>query len=304
MSTLTITRGLPAAGKTTWARQWVAEDPDRRARVNRDDLRAMLFVNPTYHHDQEVRVTAVARQLVRDLLAAGRDVIADDTNLRVRYVREWARFASAHGATLTVVDFPVDVDEAVARDAARPRPVGEDVIRRMASRFLQSGHLPVLPDPLYHEGGGDRFDLEQPYVPKPGAPRAIIVDIDGTVALMNGRSPYDTTRYADDLPNAAVIDAVRTADESGYLVIYCSGRDETGRGDTLTWLRKHVGVPGELFMRAAGDRRRDSVVKLDLFNDHIRDHYDVRWVLDDRQQVVDMWRALGLTVFQVAPGDF
>jgi len=31
---------------------------------------------------------------------------------------------------------------------------------------------------------------------------------------------------------------------------------------------------------------------------------DIFAVFDDRQQVVDMWRDNGLTVFQVADGDF
>jgi hypothetical protein len=50
--------------------------------------------------------------------------------------------------------------------------------------------------------------------------------------------------------------------------------------------------------------RKDSVVKQELFDEHIRDIYDVVAVYDDRQQVVDMWRAMGIDCFQVAPGNF
>ena len=57
-------------------------------------------------------------------------------------------------------------------------------------------------------------------------------------------------------------------------------------------------------MRAEGDNRKDAIVKMELFNKYIRHHYNVRRVYDDRQQVVDMWRSLGLTVLQVAPGQF
>jgi hypothetical protein len=56
-------------------------------------------------------------------------------------------------------------------------------------------------------------------------------------------------------------------------------------------------------MRAA-DMRKDSVVKQELFERFVRDKYNISFILDDRQQVVDMWRGLGLTVFQVAEGDF
>jgi hypothetical protein len=57
-------------------------------------------------------------------------------------------------------------------------------------------------------------------------------------------------------------------------------------------------------MREAGDSRKDSIVKQELYERHIKPSYDVFVVLDDRNQVVDMWRSLGLVCLQVAPGDF
>lgn len=300
MSTLTITRGLPAAGKTTWARAWVAADPEHRARVNRDDLRATLFGTPDYSWDQEVAVTEASRAAVRALLAAGRDVVADDTNLRPKYVREWARFAAANGAGFEVVEFPMSVEESIERDSHRPSPVGADVIRSMARRFLPRGQLLPIPD----DTPDPAADQPTAYTPAPGTPPAVIVDIDGTLALMGDRSPYDLTRVHEDAANLAVIEAVHAAAAAGTAVVYCSGRDEESRDVTQQWLTRHVGVDGPLLMRAAGDRRKDAIVKAELFDQHIRHAYDVRYVLDDRQQVVDMWRGLGLTVFQVAKGDF
>lgn len=297
MSTLHITRGLPAAGKTTWAKAWVAAEPDKRARINRDDFRSMMFETPNYTWPQELAVTEAARNAVRALLAAGRDVVADDMNLRPKYVREWARFAAANGSEIHVTEFPVSLEDSIERDALRERPVGADVIRRMAQKYLQKGNLQPVPD--------DAFDEEAPelYTPNPGTPPAVIVDIDGTLALHNGRSPYDLTRCHEDIPNAAVIEAVRSAAVDAQ-VIYCSGREDSARAMTAEWLARHVGVRGPLCMRAADDKRKDSIVKRELFDARIRDNYNVRYVLDDRQQVVDMWRALGLTVFQVAKGDF
>lgn len=299
MSTLYVTRGLPAAGKTTWAKAWVAVDPANRARINRDDLRAMAYETPDYSWPQEAAVTEASRAAVRALLAAGRDVVADDTNLRPKYVREWIRFARANGAEVEVVEFPISVDEAIERDAQRPKPVGGEVIQRMVNKYLRNGHLLPIPD--------EAFDVPaeaEPYCPPPEAPSAVMVDIDGTLALHNGRSPYDLTRCGEDLPNAAVIEAVQAAAADEMVIIYCSGREDVAREVTGDWLARHVGVPGPLYMRAADDKRKDSIVKRELFDAHIRDQFDVRYVLDDRQQVVDMWRALGLTVFQVAEGDF
>jgi len=169
----------------------------------------------------------------------------------------------------------------------------------MAGKYLRGGELLPIPAETIAE---DRADAT--YVPRLGTPPVVIVDIDGTLALHNGRSPYDLSRCGDDLPNRPVIDAVRSAAAAGLRVVYCSGREASAREATRKWLRSHVGVDGALLMRATGDVRKDSVVKRELFDQFIRDDFDVRYVLDDRQQVVDMWRSLGLAVFQVARGDF
>lgn len=302
MSTLVLTRGLPASGKTTWARAWVAEAPERRARVNRDDLRAQLF--GAFHgltFAQEAAVTDASRAAVLALLKAGRDVVADDMNLRPKYVREWRRFVAAHGHDVETVELPVDVEVAVERDSQRERQVGAEAIRRLAGKFTRRGALLAVPD-------DEMPEVQAPaiYRAPVGGELAVVVDIDGTLALHNGRSPYDLHLCGNDLPNPPVVMAVEHARAGGARIIFCSGREDSARADTEEWLEIHVARTDDepLFMRAADDKRRDSIVKRELFDAHIRDRYEVAYVLDDRNQVVAMWRSLGLTVLQVAEGDF
>ena len=57
-------------------------------------------------------------------------------------------------------------------------------------------------------------------------------------------------------------------------------------------------------MRKTGDNRKDCIVKRELFDAHIKDKYYIDFILDDRNQVVNMWRELGFTVMQVADGNF
>lgn len=138
-------------------------------------------------------------------------------------------------------------------------------------------------------------------------PVAILVDIDGTLALRTGanpRKPFQWNRVGEDTPNAPVVEVVRRLATSGLTVVYVTGRSDECASATRIWLAEHVGVDGELHMRSKGDRRRDHVVKRELYDRHIRDRHDVLCVLDDRNGVVAMWRDLGLTVFQVADGDF
>lgn len=138
-----------------------------------------------------------------------------------------------------------------------------------------------------------------------GLPKAILVDIDGTVALRGDRGPFDWKRVGEDKPNAAVIEVVQAMQSAGYRVIFLSGRSAECRKETVKWLMVNVTYyHSGIFMRLENDYRKDSVVKRELYERHIRPHFDVVAVFDDRNQVVEMWRDLGLTCLQVAPGDF
>lgn len=304
MTNLLITRGLPGCGKTTYARQWVSADRAHRARVNRDDIRAMLDDGEFVKGITEPRILAARDAAIMSLLGKGVDVISDDTNLPQRTARDLARLAAHAGAELTVIDLTdVPLETCLARNAARTdkMPVPEAAIRDMHARYLAGRPSPLpLPEEPAETGSAPAL-----YEPKPDTPAAVLVDIDGTVALKGARSPFDETRVHEDRPNIAVIEAIRTEQFAGRRVIFMSGRTDACRQATEAWLQEHVGVPWEaLHMRPAGDGRKDSAVKRELFDRHVRDRYDIRRVYDDRDQVVTMWRSLGLHCFQVAPGDF
>jgi hypothetical protein len=135
-------------------------------------------------------------------------------------------------------------------------------------------------------------------------PLAIICDLDGTLAHLNGRSPYDASSCIDDILNEPIAHIVRTYAGIGAQVLLCSGREAKYRKPTEAFLAKHENPYHELFMRKTRDFRKDAVIKTEIYNAEIRDRYEVLFVLDDRNQVVEMWRGLGLTCLQVAPGDF
>jgi predicted kinase len=135
---LTMTKGLPGSGKTTWARQQQERDPEV-VLVSRDELRALLH-GGRYSQENEAQVIAVRDAIVADSLARQRDVIVHDTNLQPEQAVALVNLARSHDATFTVEDFTdVPLDVCLARDAARSRPVGAAVIRTMWQDFLAAG---------------------------------------------------------------------------------------------------------------------------------------------------------------------
>ncbi len=142
-----------------------------------------------------------------------------------------------------------------------------------------------------------------PYRPMTLLPEVTLVDLDGTLALRreDGRGPYDEARVGEDLVNTTVLRSVCAHAVAGIPPVFVSGRRDTCYDQTEAWLRRHCPVRWlGLFMRPAADGRPDWQVKYDLFVKEIVPRWRPFVVFDDRNQVVGMWRAIGLPVFQVA----
>jgi len=285
--TVTIFKGLPGSGKTTKAKEIVATSEGKIKRINKDDLRAML--DEGKHSKERENFILVTRDtLIMNALLSGYSVIVDDTNLHEKHV---AHITDLVGGRLPAVEVKLDdsfmkvpVKECILRDALRPNPVGKKVIRRMAKDF-EVGQV-------------------QPYHIE-GLPYAVICDLDGTLALMGKRNPFDASTCEQDELNGAVASYLHSLAMQGLAIFYFSGREDKYRDQTRSWLNKNgMNFHKELVMRKSGDSTKDAIIKEAMFEQYIRGQYNVHVVLDDRNQVVEKWRELGLTVFQVADGDF
>lgn len=134
--------------------------------------------------------------------------------------------------------------------------------------------------------------------------KAILVDIDGTVAHRTNRDPFEYDKVLHDAPDKEVIAVLKSLWESGYRIIFVSAREDWCFNDTYTWLTHNCPPFIKLYMRKSGDFRRDADVKKEIYETQIKPNYEVLCVFDDRNQVVDMWRELGLKCMQVGYGDF
>ena len=135
-------------------------------------------------------------------------------------------------------------------------------------------------------------------------PKAILCDLDGTLALIHNRDPYDATHCDEDMLNEPVAEVLRNYYNKDYQILLVTGREERFREQTIRFLEKHSIAYHQLWMRKTKDYRKDTIVKKEIFNTEIADNFDIEFVLDDRNQVVDMWRNdLQLPCFQVNEGD-
>ncbi len=280
-------KGLPASGKSTFAKELVAKEPLKWVRVNKDDLRIMLH-NGVWSKKNEEVVMRVHQDIAEDALKVGLNVIVDDTNFHEAHEPRFKALADKYGAEFEVKYFEVPLDEAIERDAKRgEKSVGREVIRGMYNKYIkQKGYQPRLP-----------------FID--GLPKAIIADIDGTLALMHDRGPFDWAKVRQDLPHSPVIDLVNTYHDLGFIVIIVTGRDGSCTEETEAWLAEHNIKHDLFFIRDAGNTEKDAIIKKRIFDQNIRGKFNVHWVVDDRNQVVNMWRnEIGLTVLQCNEGDF
>lgn len=288
-----LTRGLPASGKTSWSKEFVKNSNGKAKRINKDDLREMVDVG-LYSKTNEQMILNARDNLICTFIEGGAEtIIVDDTNFEEKHFNAMKDIADQfttftdRDITVEYKDFlDVSLDECIHRDSLRLKPVGEKVIKGMHQRYI----LPTI--------------KEGPVVNKKG--NAIIVDIDGTLAHRCDRQWFDYSKVDEDALDITVDGIVRAYAKMGYTILIVSGREGTEecRSKTLQWLDKHKVPYYDLMMRKQGDFRRDSIVKKEIYDNFIKDKFDVEFVLDDRQQVVDMWREIGLKCLQVAEGNF
>lgn len=310
MSEIWLTRGLPASGKSTWAKQFVEDNNGYTVRVNMDDIRNMLgfgFNGPlSWSKDMEAVALDIQDKAILAAVKDGRDVVVDNTHLEQKMPKRIKRLFDGD-VVFHVKDFShVPVEACLTRDVLRMQKgmpyVGAEVIQKMANRMKNAKFV------LTEEWMND-IQLSKTYEEPPYRERAILVDIDGTLAKRVARSPYDYTRVSTDGVHEHIAKMVRMYNAKGYVIIILSGRPDTNDGqvrrDTEEWLKLNNIPFDELYMRP-GDRLKDNDadIKQDLFDEHVRNQYRVDLMIDDRDRVTRRMRKLGIPVLQVAPGDF
>lgn len=277
-----IMQGLPASGKSTKAEE-IMRATGNTVRINKDLLRTMLHFDK-FNGVNEGKTQDAAKELARHFLTHGDNVIIDDTNLNPNVMMSWKGLAKELGATTQVVKMETDCMECVLRDNQREKAVGGTVIKNMALQY-----------------GLHKLN------------NVVICDIDGTIADTTHRLHFlegekkDWKGFFEAMDEDPVREMVRAAlidhYNHGSTIVFLSGRPDTYKDRTLTWLDKYgVGFAFTLIMRRENDTREDTIVKKEMLDKYFPDKSVIHTVIDDRPSVIRMWKEEGFNVIDVGKG--
>ena len=298
MLEILLTKGIPASGKSTFAKK-LAEQGSH-TRVNKDDLRAMLHAS-VFTEANEKFVLSTRDFIVEECLRKNLSIVVDDTNFDGQHFKRMCLIAekySSRGIVVREKYFPIELSVAHERNDARTvGKIPRSVIDKMYKRYVEGKTIK------------ERFiqftDKKEDLTQDKKLPPAIICDLDGTLSLFTPemRNPYDASTSDNDMLNQPVADVINAF--KGAQIIFVSGREDKYKEPTERFLKKHLpDLNYLLYMRKTGDMRNDAIIKKEIYVDNIWCNYFVKFILDDRDRVVRGWREMGLTCFQVAEGDF
>lgn len=146
MAKIILCRGIQGSGKTTWAKQWVLEDPEHRVRFNNDDIRNML--GKYWVPSREGIVSSLKKEFVYSSMMLRYDIIIDNMNLNPKEIEFFENIVEnwnnpngvvsdmvRESYTIELKDFFIPLQECIDRDSKRPNPIGEEVIRKTYEKY-------------------------------------------------------------------------------------------------------------------------------------------------------------------------
>jgi len=137
MNKIILTQGIQGSGKTTWAKAWVAEDPEHRIRINNDDITSMWgqpFGTPGLYERLRMFRQLMITRAIQDNL----DIVVDNMNLSTSSLKEVQEIVKNFDYIIEYKDFTkIPLEVCIERDSKRPNPIGEKIIRETYNKYIK-----------------------------------------------------------------------------------------------------------------------------------------------------------------------
>lgn len=300
-----VFKGLPGSGKSTRARE-LMEDGNVM-RVNRDEIRAMLF--KSWKGKKEQVVTEIEEATIRAAGSAGYSIIIDDTNLNPSTLQRWKSLAIKLGVALVEESFETPIETCIERDRLRvgKAHVGRAIIENMALSYNLIPPVPTDQKVVIFDVDGTLADSDERAtwlnVCKVCKERIINHTAGNHIPIPGGKNHSAYFKGIDkDKPNVTVIQWAQRCFYGGYYVIIVSGRPADIASDpTVEWLRRYGVQYEHIFMRPGREFKDDTLVKQDILDRILKwiPKEQILFTVDDRPRVIRMWKANGLTCYDV-----
>jgi len=299
MNKLIICRGIQGSGKSTWAKEWAKESPKTRVRFNWDDMRNMMGEYWVPERENTGIMKTLRASFLGDMMQKGWDIVIDNMNLNPKDWEFYEGMVKTHNQTFPQLQYEVEykdfftpVEECIRRDAMRPNPIGEQVIRATWKRYRHFIICKEIEDKFYNMKTYDKDKRD-----------CIVVDMDSTICANLTRRPFYEGDWKEkliyDTPLAGPISIVRAQKMTGTCdVIILTGRREDGREATEEWLKTYNVPYDRLFMRGANDYTKGDAFKEKILETFILPKYNVLFAMDDDDKCVKMFRRNGIICLQ------
>lgn len=295
MSKLIILQGPPCSGKSTWAAEYKRQEDPEVVIVNRDDIRFELG-NGKYTMKREDEVTEIEYNRVIEGLKRGKTVILDATNLNPIYLKKWLELPVEY--TYKIKEFYIPYAEAMKRSKARKEAGGLYINRNTMAHFYKKYY-----NKDFREELTDKRVIREPEV---RLPSVVICDLDATLALHQGREPFEWDLLKTDKIDPR-LRLLLNHFMGLYKVVFITGRPESARLATTEWLQDPANKLHDnwvLYMRKNNDFSHGDDYKEKVYREKIEGKYNVLCVFEDSNKCVSRWRELGLLTCQVENSDY
>jgi predicted kinase len=309
MAKLIICIGPPGCGKNTWVQNEIKKSKHPSIAACRDDLRQMICGGNIHDYKfsnvSEKLVTKLQDSAIIEALTNGINVYVPDTNYDANTLSHLTQLGKD---TKSIVEKHNFFDEFLKEQQQDlPIEVYVEKYRKRCKEWNLKRNKAVpesVIDKFFEKYIVPQNNTIKKYDPQTSKQNAILVDLDGTLYHMTNRSPYEYDKVDTDFIDEVVLKTIQLYKNDGYAIILASGREDSCRELTKKSLNDNNVQYDKLFMRNTGDQRPDWLVKEEIFFKDIAPYYNIKLALDDRNQVVDRYRAMGIKVFQVQPGNF